>query len=119
MESRLIEGGNPVEQQVELVLHSGDRFVSDQFVEHHRQARVAPGHSVERLESRPHVIDGIEDVPALVPLEIQPDDFNRFFEAQTFQYLNVEEIVERLPDIGNAVEVQRCGGQQQAAVVGH
>ena len=64
-------------------------------------------------------VQGFENVLAFLPFEIQPDDFNRFLEAQALQDLNVEEVVERLSDVGNAVEVQRCGGQQQTAIVGH
>ena len=119
VQSTLIERRNPVEQEVKLILHVRDRFVSDQFVEHHRKARVSPRHPVERLQPGTHVIVGVEDVCAPIPIEIQPYDFDRFFEAQTLQDLNVEEIVKRLSNVGDSVEMQRCGGQQEATVVGH
>ena len=84
----LIERRNPVEQQVKLFLHAGDRLVGDQLVEHHRQPRVPPRHAVERLQSGTHVLQGVENVLALFPFEIQADDFNRFVEAQVLQDLN-------------------------------
>ena len=102
-----------------MILHAGDRLVGDQLVEHHRQPRVAPRHPIERLQSRTHVLQGVEKVLAFVPFEVQPDDFNRFLEAQVLQDLNVEEVIERLSYVGDSVEVQRRGGHQQAAVVGH
>ena len=104
---------------MELILHAGDRLVGDQLAEHHRQPRVPPHHPIERLQSGTHVLQGVENVLAFFPFEVQPDDFNRFLEAQVLQDLNVEEVVERLSYVGDSVEVQRCGGHQQAAVVGH
>ena len=118
-QSALVERRDSVEQEVELILHAGDRLVGDQLVEHHREARVSPRHPIERLQSRKHVLQGFENVRLAVAFEIQPDDFNRFLEAQTLQDLNVEEVIEGLFDVGDFVEVQRCGGHQQAAVVRH
>ena len=115
----LIERRDPVEQQVELILHAGDRLVGDQLVEHHRQPWVSPRHAVERLQARAHVVQHFENVRAFFPFEIQADDFNRVLEAQVLQDLNVEEVIEWLSHVGDTVEMQRCGGQQQAAVVGH
>ena len=115
----LIERRDSVEQQVELILHAGDRLVGDQLVEHHRQPRVSPRHAIEGLQSRAHVVQDFENVRAFFPFEIQADDFNRFLKAQVLQDLNVEEVIERLSHVGDAVEMQRCGGHQQAAVVGH
>ena len=104
---------------MELVLHVGDRLVGDQLVEHHRQPRVSPRHAIERLQSRTHVLQSVENVLAFFPFEVPPNDFNRFLEGQVLQNLSVEEVVERLTDVGDAVEVQRSGGHQQAAVAGH
>ena len=119
VQSALIERRDSVKQQVELILHAGDRLVGDQLVEHHRQPRVSPRHAIERLQARTHVVQGFENVRAFFPFEIQADDFNRFLKAQVLQDLNVEEVIERLSHVGDAVEMKRCGGQQQAAVVGH
>ena len=115
----MIEGRDSVKQQMELILYAGDRLVGDQLVEHHRQPGVAPCHPVERLQSRTYLVQGIQNVRAFFPHEIPPDDFNRLVEPQALQYLNVEEVVERLSDVGDAIEVQRCGGQQQATIVAH
>ena len=104
---------------MELVLYAGDRLVGDQLIEHHRQTGVTPRHPVECVQSRTNLIQGFQNVRAFFPFEIPPDDFNRFVEAQALQYLNVEEVVERLCDVCDGVEVQRCRGQQQAAIVGH
>ena len=93
--------------------------MNDQFVEHHRQPRIAPRHAVERLQPGTHVFQGCDNVRTLFPLEIPPDDLNRFLEAQALQDLNVEEVVEGLPDVGDAVKVKRRGRQQQATVVRH
>ena len=104
---------------MELFLHADDRLAHDQLVEHHREPRVAARHTVERSQSGTHVLEGFQNVPSFFPFEIQPDDFNRFVEAQILEDLNVEEVIERLPDVGDSVEVHRRSGQQQAAVVGH
>ena len=119
VEPILIERRYPVEQQVELILNLGDRLVGDQLVEHHYQSRVTARHPVKRLQARTHVRKGCEDVVAPFPFEVAPDYFNGFLKTQVLENLNVEEIVKRLSDIGDGVEMQRRGGQQQAAAVGH
>ena len=115
----LVERRNPVEQHVKLLLHARDRLVGDQLVEHHREARVTPRHLIERFQSRPHIVQCLQNARAALPLEIPPDDLDRLLEAQALQDLDVEEVVERLSDIGDRVEVERRGGDQRAAVVSH
>ena len=74
---------------------------------------------IERLQSRAHFVQRLENVLAALPFEVQADDLNRFLEAQVVQDLSVEEVIERLAHVGYPVEMQRRGCQQQAAVVGH
>ena len=119
VEPILIEGRYPVEQQVELILNFGDRLVGDQLVEHHDQPRVPARHPVKRLQARTHVRKGCEDIVTAFPFEVAPDYFNGFLKTQALENLNVEEVVKGLSNIGDGVEVQRRGGQQQAAAVGH
>ena len=101
----LIERRDPVEQQVELILNLGDRLVSDQLVEHHYQPRVSARHPVKRLQAGTHVRKGCEDIVAAFPFEVAPDQFNGFLKSQVFENLYVEEIVKRLSNIGDGVEV--------------
>ena len=115
----LVERRDPVEKHVKLLLHARDRLVGDQLVEHHRETRVAPRHLIERFQSGPHVVQCPENVGEFFPLKIPPDYLHRLLEAQALENLDVEETVERLSDVGNRVEMERCGGEEQAAVVGH
>ena len=105
VEPILIERRYPVEQQVELILNLGDRFVDDQLVEHHYQSRVPARHPVKRLQARTHVRKGCEEIVAAFPFEVAADYFNGFLKTQVLENLNVEEIVKRLSDIGDGVEV--------------
>ena len=46
-----------------------------------------------------------EDIVAPFPFEVAPDYFNGFLKAQVLENLSVEEIVKRLSNIGDGVEV--------------
>ena len=57
------------------------------------------------MQARMHGLEGCEDVASVFPFEVAPDYFNGFLKAQVFENLNVEEIVKRLSNIGDGVEV--------------
>ena len=71
------------------------------------------------MQARMHVLEGCEDLASVFPFQVAPDYFNGFLKGQVLENLNIEEIVKRLSNIGDGVEVERRGGQQQAAVIAH
>ncbi len=52
-------------------------------------------------------------------LQVQPNHLDSLFFRQVRKQLNVEEVVEWLPRVGNGVEVKRSGRNQHATVVAH
>ena len=52
-------------------------------------------------------------------MEVPSDQLERFALAQVLEYLRIKEVVERLPHVGNGIEMQRRGSDEEATVIVH